>query len=474
MSFDRERVMTHELDASQHFSPHPQPLSPKRGEGSRKLLALVVLALLTGCSTYADRARIVRTSFYANSLAAAETEVDKGLKKTKGDEDVLKLEKAMVLLARGDAKNSEQLLREVRDNFDYLEQKSLAEGALSFLTDDNAKSYAGEDYERVLIRNLLALTNLMRDGGDAEAYSLQAAEKQQQIIQAAVQEDGTNPKANYQQVALGPYIRAALREETHHDYDDVQRSREMVVNWVPEFSQGRSDLQRAVHGAHSQPGHGVLYVFALVGRGPYKEEVEEMPSTVALLIADRILSAAGKQTLPPTIAPIKVPKVVPQVNLIRSVNVSVIGHQGGQTETITDIGRMACEQYEAVYPSIVAKAVVRRVLKKGIIYTAKEVAGVEKYSWQGLVLDAAGVVWEATENADTRCWSLLPDKIQVLRIELPAGDHEVGLQPVGRHDSLIGGVTTKRVRIDDGRNTYLMAVYPDTKLVGQVLVSGEE
>jgi hypothetical protein len=436
---------------------------------------LLILLLLPGCATYADKARVVRTSFYANSLASAQADIDKGLQKGKGkgDDDVLKLEKSMVLLASGKAAESEQLLREVRDRFDYLEQKSVAEGALSFLTDDNAKSYAGEDYEKVLIRTFLALSNLMQDGGDAEAYTLQAADKQQQIIEAAVESDGKNPKASYQQVALGPYIRASLREQTHRDFDDVARSREMVVNWQPEFTPGRFDLERAVHGRHSEPGHGVLYVFTLVGRGPYKEEVAELPSQVALLIADQIISATGKHTLPPTIAPIKVPKVIPSVNLIRSVNVSVDGQQRGPTETITDIGRMATEQYEAVYPQIVAKAIVRRVVKKGIIYTAKEVSGMQKGSLESLALDVVGVAWEATEAADTRCWGLLPDKIQVLRVELPAGEHEIDLQPIGRHDRLMGSVTNRKVTIADGRNTYLMAMFPDTKLVGNVLVSGE-
>lgn len=434
-------------------------------------LFVLALVVLSGCATYADRARVVRSSFYANSLVSAEAEIDKGLKKNGSDADVLKLEKAMVALANGQVDSAEKSLREVRDRFDHFEQKSAAEGALSMISDDNAKSYAGEDYEKILIRTMLALTNLMRDGGDAEAYSLQIAEKQQMIVEAAKEPDGTNPKASYQQVALGPYIRAALREETHRDFDDVQRNREMVVNWQPEFTAGRDDLQRAVYGRHSEPGHGVLYVFTLVGRGPYKEEVIEMPSTVALLIADRIFSALGNQTLPPTIAPIKVPKVIPQVNLIRSVNVSIDGQQRGQTETITDVGRLAVEQYEAVFPQIVARAVVRRVVKKGIIYGAKEVVGVQKGSLEGLALDAVGVAWEATEAADTRCWGLLPDKIQVLRIELPAGEHELDLQPVGRHDRLSGSVVNQKVTIADGRNTYLMAMFPDTKLVGNVLVS---
>jgi hypothetical protein len=38
---------------------------------------------------------------------------------------------------------------------------------------------------------------------------------------------------------------------------------------------------------------------------------------------------------------------------------------------------------------------------------------------------------------------------------------------------LAGSVTNKKVTIADGRNTYLMAIFPDTKLVGNVLVSGE-
>src|SRR5690606_35410642 len=137
--------------------------------------------------------------------------------------------------------------------------------------------------------------------------------------------------------ALGPYIRAALRAQTHRAFDDVAHSRAMVVNWQPDFAPGHADSQRDTYGRHSGPGHGVMYVFTLVGRGLYKEEVAEVPSQVALLIADRILSATGKHTLPPTIAPIKVPKVMPQVNLIRSVNVSINGQQQGQTETITDI-----------------------------------------------------------------------------------------------------------------------------------------
>jgi hypothetical protein len=66
---------------------------------------------------------------------------------------------------------------------------------------------------------------------------------------------------------------------------------------------------------------------------------------------------------------------------------------------------------------------------------------------------------------------LLPDKIQVLRVELPEGQHRVDLMPVSGHGSL-GQVSSVQVPITDGRNTYLLANFPGPMLVGQVLVGG--
>ena len=148
-------------------------------------------------------------------------------------------------MSAGRPKQAEQALREVRDRFDFLEQKSLGESVLSMITDDNANSYAGEDYEKVLIRSFLALSNLMTGGQDAQAYSLQISDKQQQIINAGLDKHGENPKLAYKQVALGPYLRGMLREETHSNYDDAARNSAMVVSWQPDFVFGRQDLERA-------------------------------------------------------------------------------------------------------------------------------------------------------------------------------------------------------------------------------------
>ena len=207
-----------------------------------------------------------------------------------------------------------------------------------------------------------------------------------------------------------------------------------------------------------------------MGRGPHKEVMNEQPTSNALLIADRILSATGKHSLPPTIAPIKVPCVVRSPNRIDRIRVGINGETLGDTETLTDVTALAIAESQANHDRIVARAVARRVVKKAVVYTAKETTEVAGNSFVNFAMDAAGVLWEATETADTRCWGILPDTIQVLRIHLPVGTHELSLTPASGTGPK-GATEQITVHVEDGRNTYVLANFPSDKLVGRILTA---
>ena len=162
-----------------------------------------------------------------------------------------------------------------RDRLDHNSQASLAEKAGSLLTDDTFTAYAGEDYEKILVRAMLAISNLMSGGEDATAYALQVSDLQERIIAAGGEGAQENPKLAYKRVALGEYIHGAIDEASRIDYNEAARSWIKVCSWEPDFPFARNDVERAVHGHHSQQGNGVLYIFALVGRGPYKGEAVE-------------------------------------------------------------------------------------------------------------------------------------------------------------------------------------------------------
>jgi len=432
-------------------------------------LILATLFLAAGCASHADRLREVRTQFYQGSVETASITLDKYISNYPREAEAFKLDRAVVELAAGRPKEAEKLLRESRDALDYNSQASLAETAGSMLTDDTHTAYAGEDYEKVMVRAMLAITNLMSGGEDATAYSLQVSDMQERIIASGAEGSQQNPKLSYKRVALGEYIHGVLNEASRVDYNEAARSWAKVCSWEPSFPYGRYDVERATHGHHSQQGNGVLYVFALVGRGPYKEETVEVASTISMFAASAIVNATAKRSIPPSIAPIKVPKVVVYHNSMNNVFVSANGRPVGPTATITDIGKLAVEQYQAVYPRVVVKAVTRRVAKEGIMYGAKEVLKTQKNGWVDLAMNIGGIAWQATESADCRCWGLLPDRIQVLRVELPAGDHQIHLQPDGGYGGLLGADTT--VRIEPGRNTYLMGVFADWHPIGKLLSS---
>lgn len=432
-------------------------------------LFLSSLILLSGCATHRDTLVNVRDSFYVGDLEQAskilsEKTEKKGLKLTAAtDADVCMLDEAIVSLVRGDAKGAEQRLRTVRDNFDHLEQKSGAEFALAMLTDDKAMAYAGEDYEKVMIRVFLTLANLMGDGQDAKAYSFQIGQKQNQIIELGKdKKTGENPKASYKQVPISAYLCGLLREQEMSGASEAAYWFNLMNQWAADFDPTGENLRRAQSGASSQKGNGVVHVIALVGRGPYKQQVAEPVTQISLLIADQLVSAFSKYSVPPTIAPVPIPEIVCPPNPIQTVSVAVDGSPRAQTRTITDVGQMAKEQFEANKPSIIGRAVARRVIKKGAIYATKEGLGLDQ-SPEGqlasVALDVGGIVWEATESADTRCWGLLPDKIQAARIELPAGEHTISLTPEGSYRALTADAS-RQITVRDGEDTFVLAYIP--------------
>lgn len=429
----------------------------------------ICLAAGIGCSTHAKRVSLSRSLFYEGQLEASRDRLEKLHKSHRRDRDVTNLDLAVIDLLEGRSQESKTRLKEVRDRFDQLEQESIGEKTLSMWTDDTARSYAGEDYEKILIRVYLALADLMDEGVDAESYTLQIQDKHDSVMQRLWGDQEADIKSNkFCGLPIGFYLRGMLREQTHLDYDDALRSYEKVAELVPGSDMIRWDIQRATQGVHSEPGCGVVYVFAMVGRGPIKIESVEQPTSDALLIADRIVSALGPYKLPPTIAPIKVPKVVVPDSQIDAVEVAVNRQAIGSTVSIADIDQLALETSQAARNELIARAVARRVIKKATVAAVKQRTSAD--SLASLGFDAAGIAWEALEKADTRCWGLLPRSIQVLRVELPAGTHTLSLTPhlMGLSS---GSRVQEQVSVVDGRNTYVIGWFPDPYTAPRVLTS---
>ena len=379
------------------------------------------------------------------------------------------------------------------------------------LTDDRAQAFAGRPFERQMTLNLLLLSSLMTNGQDAFAYAMQAGEQagsQKQLLAEAVRKkqdpaDGSvgrakvipagfeqpaeipsklAPSAVDQTYALSAYLSAAVQSEIPSRYQDTDQALQDVALWNPEFARSLQCTATGEFGTRCKPGHGAVHVLALAGHAPEWVPETAAPTTVSLLIADRILSVAGKHTLPPTIAPVLIARPQPAwpsgiSSTVRCQVVPAATPDAGPIttlafHTIVDLNAVAEASYQEHRDEEIARAVTRRIVKKGTVYALKEAQKISNNTAVDLAVNLAGIAWEALEKPDTRSWRLLPARVDVARMELPAGQWTVRMNLPGVSRS--GSRCSVPVHIDNGRNTFIVCFVSPNRITGNALIGGAD
>jgi hypothetical protein len=171
------------------------------------------------------------------------------------------------------------------------------------------------------------------------------------------------------------------------------------------------------------------------------------------------------------VAPVRIPRLLAATGIAAAVDVAVDGQPRGRSETVTSVSRLALAQHEAVLPTIVARAIARRAVKSGAVFGVKQGLGLDG-TLPGVAVDLAGVAWQASEKPDTRCWGLLPDSIQVLRVELLQGDHRIAVSAIDVGGRRFGPIADVPVTVADGRTTYVLVQATDAGIIGQPVAGG--
>jgi hypothetical protein len=455
--------------------------------------------LVSGCASKLVTIDTARDAFVSGDLTTASQLLSEVADSKGRFADPAQLDLAIVQLAAGDVDEATSRLRTLRDRFDRTSEaaaigasegngalvaaQSATGNVLSMVTDDTARMFKPAGYEEVMIRTMLAICSLAGDGADAESYINQAAMHQAALRTVAESRrkglmlDVLDTSPN-QELALAPYLRGVLREATHHDFDDAQRNYRLVSAIRPDFRPAADDLQRATVGNHSRPGHGALYVFGLVGRGPVLVPTDAPVTSAAVSIASTLMLHSDEKeddiTRLPKITSVKIPSVFVPPSPVAAVAVAStpmlndppVSHPQprpftllGATQSLTDVAELVRVQANAERPWTIARSFLRQAGKELAVSKAREGLGLTGGLGSAMQF-AASTAWTYSETADTRCWGLLPREIQVLRAELPVGDHQIQLAPVGLDGFSVGPEQSAHVRIDNGRNTYLIVIAP--------------
>jgi hypothetical protein len=128
-------------------------------------------------------------------------------------------------------------------------------------------------------------------------------------------------------------------------------------------------------------------------------------------------------------------------NRLRQYSGLSLSYQGNtyQSQEIVRLQSLAAKQLQDEMPAIVTRQVVRLVAKEELRQQLSRKGGDV-----GNIL--AGLYNIASEKADTRSWSTLPDSIHILRLDLAPGQQEVEL-------NINGNSRTITVEINEDRQT---------------------
>jgi len=422
---------------------------------------LVALLVAGGCAAVGRGVQRGRMAYHLGDFESARVELAKIANSRSPAADAAKLDLAMAEIAAGNSESAIRSLRTLRDDFESKNAAAPVGEIASLVLDDNARYYRPAGYEQVMIRSMLSLCSLAVNDGDAESYALQAQMFQADLARQAESRGLASAAAIYQPLALAPYLRGVLRESTMRDYDDAIRAYQLVSHLQPTFAPAQVDIQRCAAGGHSQPGHGVLYVIALVGRGPILQEADAQTTTAALQIVSQVHSLTERDRLTlPNLVSVKVPQVAIPYSPAAAVSLDSSGVWLGATQPLVNVGAMAVAQCEAEMPWTIARAVVRRITKEVTVTQTTKAVGLNGIGAE--VANFAAVnAWSLTEHADTRCWGLLPREIQVLRAELPKGTHRIGMSVVDGRGNPVGKTNFVDVALEDGKNSYLTVMASD-------------
>ena len=350
----------------------------------------------------------------------------------------------------------------------------------SFATNDNALPYAGEGYERILLHHYQALNYLLAADLSGAGVEFRWANSEQQEALKRHQQELDKAEREAQEKNVG---RPAENNEFQRRYAQLDEAAGRIKN--------------SFQNAYSFYLSGVVYEL----RGEendayidYKKALEIYPENVyvqqdVLRLARRLQmqddlaalakrfpalyntssvttrSGAGEVILiyeegfvPPR-EEIKLPILLPGSlvtlafpyyrgpwRVYRPLEVLNGNELLGRTELLCDVRALAVKSLQEKMPILLTRQVVRAVSKALAQKAAREQFG----SLGELGMMAYSVI---SENADLRSWLTLPENVQILRINMPAGPQRLRLQSP---NSLLG--TEIAVDVKSGGTTIVYAV----------------
>lgn len=401
-------------------------------------MGTLALISLWGCASYTDETREIRSLYRSESYRAALTKLEASDLKTEDKNRLLyRLEKAMILDRLQEREKSRALLIQADKIADELYTTSISRTAASFVVNDAVSDYDGEDYEKVAIHTVLALSFL----ADQNYESARVEAKKINNKLAEINAGYEDKKNRYGEDAFARYL-SGMIYEARGEYDDAiidyKRAIELFRGAYAEFVNGGvpDNLVRAYWrllelrrrpDAQAQLEKDFPKVTAEA-----KKAFKQDEGTGEIIVIHEIGHIATKTTQE-FIFPFGKQVIRFSFPVIRKRTGSYIGQTGFSVDGGSLVGAENVQDMDAIASATLEDRRLRMVAKQATRLIAKGQLTEQAYKNFGPLGGIAANVFSAvTETADTRSWTLLPEAFFVSRKRVKPGTYKVEVRTGGR------------------------------------------
>jgi len=407
-------------------------------------IVFVTGAALAGCASYTEETREIRSLYRSGSWSEALQKLNSSshLKEEK-NRLLLRLERAMILDRLGERAKSRSALIEADKIADALFTTSISRTAASFVVNEGSTDYVGEDYEKVAIHTMLAMSFIKDRDYDAARVEARKINNKLNEINARYEDK----KNAYGEDAFARYLSGTIYE-SKGDIDsaiiDYAKAVELFGGDYREFSGAGvpGELVKALYHLLSERDRGDR-IAKLTKSFPKavaeaKSEAAEVRAGGAVVVLHELGHIATKST-EEFVIPIGGQVVRFSFPVIRD------GSWGGYGPTglsVSPRGGASSGTFEAGTIVQNLNTIARRtledrrgryILKQGARLLAKGQLTEQAYQNFGPLGGIAANVYSAvSETADTRSWSLLPAAIYMTRVNLRPGTYDLAVKSDGR------------------------------------------
>jgi len=374
-----------------------------------RLFVSIIFLFLCSCSSHLSRSE-QQVASYRQGEPAHVQEEDFPIPPFTQDREAprLLLDRALMRLQQGDAKNSLTDFCTALDAIDYYRNKLLQEATAQLLIDDRTGPYIAPRYETILARLYSALACYQLGQPDDSFVFLK---------QAVAHEDLQNEQNDREdRSALLAYL-MAVHLERQRDFSQA------ALFYRRAYAAAQlAFIQRDLDRVNSQTPNSHASLIWIVHEGLVPEKISVIaPASVASAAAVEVLLAAFD--IPPAISSlsgIALPAFCEDGRSSRPSHL-LLNKKAYAAEKIEDVSAMAVQELKEAIPQIAARAVARQLIRRATVGVVRE-----KNALAGDIADLFTLVANFATQADTRMWKTLPASIYFLRMDLPPGTYYLG------------------------------------------------